>query len=159
MRTSSIRSSAAANDHVRELMTLDPTKLLLIGAALSIFLVTLFIGIRRWTGRTKQWADPVYPNLPEIALVGRSPLALIAMSASGISGLMAPVAAIWSPTVVLVIWALVSIPLFLLFLIIRSFDPLGPTHPGSPATIGTHGAPLGPRVGIRDAGTREPYLG
>jgi hypothetical protein len=104
-------------------MTLDPTKLLLIGAALSIFSVTLIIGMRRWTGRTKQWADPAHPDLPEIALVGRSPLALIAMSASGISGLIAAVTAIWSPTIVLVIWVLVSIPLFLLFLIIRFLRP------------------------------------
>jgi hypothetical protein len=89
--------------------------------AISIF--GLVLGVLRWTGRLRRWADPNQPNIPEIFLWGRSPLTLILMSIVILSGVACAFALNWSLSVATAILLLAMMPAFVLVFVIRIFRP------------------------------------
>ena len=101
----------------------DPLTIILLGATLVACLATLVVGILRWTGRLKRWADPMRPDLPSIAVAGRSPLALIALGGSMLPILAAPFTALLSHGIAMWTMLTLSLPLFAFFLVLRFVQP------------------------------------
>jgi hypothetical protein len=93
------------------------------GVAIAICIWALCLGILRWTGRLRKWADPNKPNPPEIFLWGRSPLTPILLSVGLLSAFAGAFALNWSFTIATIILVLVTVPSFVLMFGIRVFRP------------------------------------
>jgi len=105
-------------------MNLSIGTILLVTAVAVVAAIQLVVGVRRWTGRSTEWANPYRPNVGEIFLIGRSPLTLIFLSMSLLAFCAGALASTQSRTLAYVIWLLIAIPCFVLFILTRFASPL-----------------------------------
>ena len=102
---------------------MDLGLLFAFGLTAVVSVTTFVVGLLRWTGHSRAWANPYRVNVSEIALIGRSPLSWIAGSILLMSILVAALVLDRSLVAAYAIAFAITVPSLIIYVVIRLLRP------------------------------------